>query len=181
MTLKVVNLKMKKLKNIICCALCLAMAAALCACSAQDNKSADNNNQIANPVHESSAEEFKAAGIVMPEIEGKTPVYTTIDGDTTLYQADYGTFTIRAQKTNEQQDISGMHYTWKDEGFTTLELLQGNPILKLDGNGAGIVYWYLGGFSWSVGMAQGASADTLKDLYFKTVDVNASGAPAVVG
>lgn len=181
MTLKVVNLKMKKLKNIICCALCLAMAAALCACSAQDNKSTDNNNQIANPVHESSAEEFKAAGIVMPEIEGKTPVYTTIDGDTTLYQADYGTFTIRAQKTNEQQDISGMHYTWKDEGFTTLELLQGNPILKLDGNGAGIVYWYLGGFSWSVGMAQGASADTLKDLYFKTVDVNASGAPAVVG
>ena len=181
MTLKVVNLKMKKLKNIICCALCLAMAAALCACSAQDNKSADNNNQIANPVHESSAEEFKAAGIVMPEIEGKTPVYTTIDGDTTLYQADYGTFTIRAQKTNEQQDISGMHYTWKDEGFTTLELLQGNPILKLDGNGAGIVYWYLGGFSWSVGMAQCASADTLKDLYFKTVDVNASGAPAVVG
>lgn len=181
MTLKVVNLKMKKLKNIICCALCLAMAAALCACSAQDNKSADNNNQIANPVHESSAEEFKAAGIVMPEIEGKTPVYTTIDGDTTLYQADYGTFTIRAQKTNEQQDISGMHYTWKDEGFTTLELLQGNPILKLDGNGAGIVYWYLGGFSWSVGMSQGASADTLKDLYFKTVDVNASGAPAVVG
>ncbi len=74
-----------------------------------------------------------------------------------------------------------MHYTWKDEGFTTLELLQGNPILKLDGNGAGIVYWYLGGFSWSVGMSQGASADTLKDLYFKTVDVNASGAPAVVG
>ena len=54
-------------------------------------------------MHESSAEEFKAAGIVMPEIEGKTPVYTTIDGD------------------------------------------------------------------------------TLKDLYFKTVDVNASGAPAVVG
>ena len=103
MTLKGVNLKMKKLKNIICCALCLAMAAALCACSAQDNKSADNNNQIANPVHESSAEEFKAAGIVMPEIEGKMPVYTTIDGD------------------------------------------------------------------------------TLKDLYFKTVDVNASGAPAVVG
>ena len=181
MTLKGVNLKMKKLKNIICCALCLAMAAALCACSAQDNKSTDNNNQIANPVHESSAEEFKAAGIVMPEIEGKAPVYTTIDGDTTLYQADYGTFTIRAQKTNEQQDISGMHYTWKDEGFTTLELLQGNPILKLDGNGAGIVYWYLGGFSWSVGMSQGASADTLKDLYFKTVDVNASGAPAVVG
>ena len=181
MTLKGVNLKMKKLKNIICCALCLAMAAALCACSAQDNKSADNNNQIAKPVHESSAEEFKAAGIVMPEIEGKTPVYTTIDGDTTLYQADYGTFTIRAQKTNEQQDISGMHYTWKDAGFTTLELLQGNPILKLDGNGAGIVYWYLGGFSWSVGMSQGTSADTLKDLYFKTVDVNASGAPAVVG
>lgn len=70
---------MKKLKNIICCALCLAMAAALCACSAQDNKSTDNNNQIANPVHESSAEEFKAAGIVMPEIEGKTPVYTTIE------------------------------------------------------------------------------------------------------
>ena len=103
MTLKGVNLKMKKLKNIICCALCLAMAAALCACSAQDNKSTDNNKQIANPVHESSAEEFKAAGIVMPEIEGKTPVYTTID------------------------------------------------------------------------------ADTLKDLYFKTVDVNASGAPAVVG
>lgn len=79
------------------------MAAALCACSAQDNKSTDKNNQIANPVHESSAEEFKAAGIVMPEIEGKTPVYTTID------------------------------------------------------------------------------ADTLKDLYFKTVDVNASGAPAVFG
>ena len=55
------------------------MAAALCACSAQDNKSTDNNNQIAKPVHESSAEEFKAAGIVMPEIEGKTPVYTTIE------------------------------------------------------------------------------------------------------
>ena len=50
---------MKKLKNIICCALCLAMAAALCACSAQDNKSTDNNNQIANPVHESSADTLK--------------------------------------------------------------------------------------------------------------------------
>ena len=59
MTLKGVNLKMKKLKNIICCALCLAMAAALCACSAQDNKSTDNNNQIANPVHESSADTLK--------------------------------------------------------------------------------------------------------------------------
>ena len=94
---------MKKLKSIICCALCLAMAAALCACSAQDNKSTDSNNQIATPVHESSAEEFKAAGIVIPKLRAKRP-------------------------------------------FT-----------------------------------RPSSADTLKDLYFKTVDVNASGAPAVVG
>jgi hypothetical protein len=172
---------MKKLKNIACCVLCLAMAAALCACSAQNKKNTNDISQIANPVHESSAEEFKAANIVMPDIEGKTPVYTTIDGDETLYQADYGTFTIRAQKTDEQQDISGMHYTWKDEDFTTLELLQGNPIVKLDGNGAGIIYWYLNGYSWSVGMSEGASVDTLKDLYFKTADVNASDAPAVVG
>ncbi len=169
---------MKKLKNIICCALCLAMAAALCACSTQNN---DKGDQIANPVHESSAEEFNAAGIVMPDIDGKTPAYTTIDGDETLYQADYGAFTVRAQKTGEQKDISGMNYTWKDEDFTTLELLQGNPILRLDGNGAGIVYWYLNGYSWSVGMVQGASADTLRDIYFKTVDVNTSDAPAVVG
>ena len=100
---------MKKLKNIICCVLCLAMAAALCACSTQNK---DKSNQTANPVHESSAEEFKAAGIVMPDIEGKTPAYTTIDGGETLYQADYGSFTIRAQKTDEQKDISGMHYEW---------------------------------------------------------------------
>lgn len=108
---------MKNFKKMICAALCLAMVFALCACGSQTNDKAEktdenDNSQIANPVHESSAEEFKAAGIVMPEIDGKTPVYTTIDGDETLYQADYGTFTIRAQKTDEQKDISGMNYEW---------------------------------------------------------------------
>lgn len=160
---------MKKLKNIICCVLCLAMAAALCACSTQNK---DKSNQTANPVHESSAEEFKAAGIVMPDIEGKTPAYTTIDGSETLYQADYGSFTIRAQKTDEQKDISGMHYEWTEDPTMTLELLQGNPLFKLDGKGAGIVYWYLNGSSWSVGMTEGASVDTLKSLYFKTAELN---------
>ncbi len=167
---------MKKFTKIICAVLCLAMAAALCACStdnsAQGKKTDDDNTQIANPVHESSAEEFKASGIVMPEIDGKTPVYMTIDGASTLYQADYGNFIIRAQKTDEQEDISGMNYDWKDDGISTLELLQGNPIIKTDGSGAGIVYWYLNGCSWSVGMSTGADVDTLKSLYIKTADVN---------
>lgn len=164
---------MKKLKNIICCALCLAMAAALCACSTQnDIAKIGKNAQTANPVHESSAEEFKAAGIVMPDIDGKTPAYTTIDGGETLYQADYGSFTIRAQKTDEQKDISGMHYEWTEDPTMTLELLQGNPLFKLDGKGAGIVYWYLNGSSWSVGMTEGASVDILKSLYFKTAELN---------
>lgn len=106
---------MKAFKKTVCAALCLAMVFALCACGSQTNDKAkktneNDNSRIANPVHESSAEKFKAAGIVMPEIDGKTPVYTTIDGDETLYQADYGTFTIRAQKTDEQKDISGMNY-----------------------------------------------------------------------
>ena len=110
---------MKAFKKTVCAALCLAMVFALCACGSQTNDKAkktneNDNNRIANPVHESSAEEFKAAGIVMPEIDGKTPVYTTIDGDETLYQADYGTFTIRAQKTDEQKDISGMNYEWTE-------------------------------------------------------------------
>lgn len=164
---------MKKLKNIICCAMCLVMAAALFACSTQNDIAKNGKNaQTANPVHESSAEEFKAAGIVMPDIEGKTPSYTTIDGGETLYQADYGSFTIRAQKTDEQKDISGMHYEWTEDLMMTLELLQGNPLFKLDGKGAGIVYWYLNGSSWSVGMTEGASVDTLKSLYFKTAELN---------
>ena len=168
---------MKNFKKMICAALCLAMVFALCACGSQTNDKAkktdeNDNSRIANPVHESSAEEFKAAGIVMPEIDGKTPVYTTIDGDETLYQADYGTFTIRAQKTDEQKDISGMSYEWTEDPTMTLELLQGNPLFKLDGKGAGIVYWYLNGSSWSVGMTEGASVDTLKSLYFKTAELN---------
>ena len=57
----------------------------------------------------------------------------------------------------------------------TLELLQGNPLFKLDGKGAGIVYWYLNGSSWSVGMTEGASVDTLKSLYFKTAELNPGG------
>lgn len=158
---------MKKFRSILCCALCLTMAAALCACSAKDG-----DTQIANPVHGSSAEEFRASGVNMPELEGKTPVYTTIDGDTTLYQADYGDFVIRAQKTESQEDISGMNYDWTEDPIMTLELLQGDPIVKLDGNGAGIIYWYLGGRSWSAGMTQGADVDTLKSLYFKTAGLN---------
>ena len=158
---------MKKFRSILCCALCLAMCSALCACSAKDG-----DTQIANPVHGSSAEEFRAAGVNMPELEGKTPVYTTIDGDTTLYQADYGDFVIRAQKTESQEDISGMNYDWTEDPIMTLELLQGDPIVKLDGKGAGIIYWYLGGRSWSAGMTQGADVDTLKSLYFKTAGLN---------
>ena len=171
---------MKAFKKTVCAALCLAMVFALCACGSQTNDKAkktneNDNSRIANPVHESSAEKFKAAGIVMPEIDGKTPVYTTIDGDETLYQADYGTFTIRAQKTDEQKDISGMNYEWTEDPTMTLELLQGNPLFKLDGKGAGIVYWYLNGSSWSVGMTEGASVDTLKSLYFKTAELNPGG------
>ncbi len=158
---------MKKSKSIICCTLCLCLAAALCACSAKDG-----GTQIPNPVHESSAEEFKAAGINMPELEGRSPVYSTIDGDKTLYQADYGDLVIRAQETDKQEDISGMNYDWTEDPIMTLELLQGDPIVKLDGNGAGIIYWYLGGRSWSAGMTQGADVDTLKSLYFKTAGLN---------
>ncbi len=161
----------KNLKSIVCCALCLAITAALCACSTQ-NDIAKKSTQIPNPVHGSSAEEFKAAGINMPELEGKTPVYTTIDCDKTLYQADYGDFVIRAQETDRQEDISGMSHDWQEEPIMTLELLQGDPVVKLDGNGAGIIYWYLGGRSWSVGMTQGADADTLRSLYFRTADLN---------
>ena len=171
---------MKKFTKIICAVLCFAMALALCACSTNnsaqdkktDEKADDDNTQIANPVRDSDAEEFKAAGITMPDIDGKTPVYTIIDGDELLYQADYGDFIIRVQKTDEQEDISGMNYNWKDDGISTLELLQGNPIIKTDGSGAGIVYWYLNGYSWSVGMSTGADVDTLKSLYIKTADVN---------
>ena len=65
---------MKNFKKMICAALCLAMVFALCACGSQTNDKAkktdeNDNSRIANPVHESSAEEFKAAGIVMPEID----------------------------------------------------------------------------------------------------------------
>ena len=175
---------MKNFRKTICAALCLAMVLALCACGKQTNDVADqtdDNNKITNPVHESSAEEFEAAGWTMPEIGGKMPVYTTIDGDETLYQADYGAFTVRVQKTDEQTDISGLSYEWKEEAFTTLELLQGNPIVKLDGNGAGVVYWYLADHSWSVGMAEGASIDTLKDLYFAVFNANFRGSQPVVG
>ena len=162
----------KNLKSIVCCALCLALAA-LCACSTQkDIAKANKNAQISNPVHESDAVEFKSAGIVMPDIEGKTPVYTTVDGDRTLYQADYGDFVIRAQETDKREDISGMSYDWQEEPIMTLELLQGDPVVKLDGNGAGIICWYLGGRSWSVGMVSGADADTLRSLYFRTADLN---------
>ena len=65
-----------------------------------------------------------------------------------------------------------MHYEWTEDPTMTLELLQGNPLFKLDGKGAGIVYWYLNGSSWSVGMTEGASVDTLKSLYFKTAELN---------
>ncbi len=160
---------MKKSRSIICCALCLCLAAALCACSTKDG---EDKSDIPNPVHGSSAEEFKAAGINMPEFEGKTPVYSTIDGDKTLYQADYGDFVIRAQETDRQEDISGMNYDWTEDPIMTLELLQGDPVVKLDGNGAGIIYWYLGGRSWSAAMTQGADVDTLRSLYFKTAELN---------
>ncbi len=160
---------MKKFRRIICCALCLAVTAALCACSA---KGGEDKSDIPNPVHGSSAEEFRAAGVVMPDIEGKSPVYTTIDGDKTLYQADYGDFVIRAQETDKREDISGMSYDWIRDQTMTLELLQGDPVVKLDGNGAGIICWYLGGRSWAVSMTQGADADTLRSLYFKTADLN---------
>ncbi len=165
--------KTKKTRSIVCCALCLCLAAALCACTAKSgDKAKSGDTQIPNPVRESSAEEFKAAGVNMPGLEGKTPVYTTIDGDAKLYQADYGDLVIRAQKTDKQEDISGMNYDWAEDPTMTLELLQGDPIVKLDGKGAGIIYWYLGGRSWSAGMTQGADVDTLKSLYFKTAELN---------
>ena len=180
---------MKKFRNIVCCALCLAMAAALCACSNQNDiakidkkaQGSGDNTQIANPVRESSAEEFKKSGIVMPEIDGKTPVYTIIDGDEPLYQGDYGTFTVRAQKTDERTDISGMYYRWVKNDVSTLELLQGDPIFETDGSGAGIVYWYVADYSFSVGMTEGASVDTLKELYFAVFNANCRGAKPVVG
>lgn len=175
---------MKSFRKILCAALCLAMAFALCACGEQTNdkaKKADEGSQIANPVRGSSDEEFRSAGVTMPEVSGKTPVYTIIDGDEPLYQCDYGAFTVRAQKTGEQTDISGMSYEWKDEDFTTLELLQGDPIFKTDGNGAGIVYWYINGFSWSVGMTEGADKATLLELYYSVCDANPGNAKPVVG
>ena len=175
---------MKAFKKTVCAALCLAMVLALCACGKQTNDIAekpDDKNKITNPIHESSAEEFESAGWTMPEIGGKTPVYTTIDGDETLYQADYGTFTVRVQKTDKKTDISGMNYEWKEESFNTLELLQGDPVFETDGNGAGVVYWYLADHSWSVGMAEGASIDTLKDLYFAVFNANFRGSQPVVG
>lgn len=179
---------MNNFKRIMCAALCLAMAAALCACSKQNdiakidkNAQGDDNTQITNPVHESNAEEFQKSGIVMPEIDGKTPDYTIIDGDEPLYQGDYGTFTVRVQKTDERTDISGLYCQWVKNDISTLELLQGDPIFETDGNGAGIVYWYIADYSFSVGMTEGASVDTLKELYFAVFNANCRGAQPVVG
>lgn len=160
---------MKIMKKTLCAALCLAIILALGACAK------NGDTQIVNPMKDSSAEEFEAAGIVMPEIGGKTPTgYSTTDlgGGKVLYQADYGSFTVRAQKTDKQEDISGMNYKWQSENLSTPQLLQGDPVVKTDGAGAGIVYWYLGGMSWSAGMTQGADADTLLSIYFAVADAN---------
>lgn len=160
---------MKSMKKILCAALCLAIILALGACAKK------GGTQIANPMKESSVQELEAAGVVMPEIGGKTPTScstTDLGGGKVLYQADYGSFTVRAQKTDRQEDISGMNYKWQSENLSTPQLLQGDPIVKTDGEGAGIVYWYLGGMSWSAGMTQGADADTLLSIYFAVADAN---------
>ena len=59
---------MKSMKKILCAALCLAIILALGACAKK------GGTQIANPMKESSVQELEAAGVVMPEIGGKTPM-----------------------------------------------------------------------------------------------------------
>jgi len=165
---------MKKYLAFILAAL---MLFALCACGAEEpepitDPSGDGDGgatQMVNPMAETDAAGIKAAiGEDLDVPAGAEDVYYyLIDG--TLGQADFtyngNDYTLRIQKTDAFEDISGVYFT--------------NPIvndydeevtIKVEEDGSmGAATWYDDGCSYSISMGEGAS-DTLLIAMYELVD-----------
>jgi len=71
--------------------------------------------------------------------------------------------TLRAAKTDELKDISGMYCEWSS---VTASDLMGIPCtVSLDDTGAGMIQWYGNGCSWSASIDEKANIDNLTDVF----------------
>ncbi len=154
---------MKKLTALLLAAL---MIFALCACG-NDDEPAENegNNQMVNPMVEVDETELQnALGVALDAPEGAENVkYFLISGVLGEVQFDYknSSYTYRAQKTDEFEDISGVYFTTPE----TNDSDAGCTIAVMADGSMGAAAWYADGFSYAISMGEGATANALQAMY----------------
>lgn len=152
---------------VICCLLTLA------ACAGKETGEADGGNienrtQLANPVHECTAEEqTEKTGVDLNvPITAVDVTYSYIESDTSLAQVVFTyqgkMYVYRGQKTDTVQDISGMNYQWT----STADASEGIPYTcYLNDEGQGVALWYSNGISYTLSMQEDAAQELLADMY----------------
>ena len=178
------------MKKIISVALALTVTASLAACGAKEPEAQDSDPtdtpiaQMRNPIHYGSAEEVLAStGILLTAPANAADVkFSSIDTDPATAQMD---FTLNGVRCNyrvvpsaERKDISGMHYTWKNNA--ELNTADRTAELHWFEGEQGIIFWLdeAPGLLYSLSMDSGASQQALKDLaalLFAPVQGNAEG------
>lgn len=150
---------MKKLTALL---LAAVMIFALCACG---TNSAEGNTQILNPMIEVDATELQnSLGVALDAPEGAENVkYFIIDGTLCEAQFDYdgASYSYRAQKTDEFEDVSGINFTDSEEVNS-----DGNCTITVEKDGSmGAATWYTDGFSYAISMGEGATTNALQAMY----------------
>lgn len=186
-------------------AACLCVAAAGIYAGQQDDSSATGGSPpqadaptdassmtaLANPVHSATEAELEKLGYTMVLPEGASGAsYGIIDsgsGGVPLAQVDFSyqedSYTLRALKSGESADISGLYADWGE----ALEWQSGQLSIQYNStDGMGWIGWYDGETQWCLSAGDGADAPLVNTAYsiMQTlgydVDVAPEGASDVV-
>ena len=184
-------------------AACLCVAAVGIYAGQRDGSSATGSSQpqadasagassmtaLANPVHSVTEAELEKLGYTMALPEGASDAsYSVIDsGEAPLAQVDFSyqeeSYTLRALKSGESTDISGLYADWAE----ALEWQSGQLSIQYNStDGTGWIGWYDGETQWCLSAGDGSDAPLVNTAYsiMQTlgydVDVAPEGASDVV-
>ena len=131
---------------------------------------ASSMTALANPVHSATEAELEKLGYTMVLPEGASGAsYGIIDsgsGGVPLAQVDFSyqkdSYTLRALKSGESADISGLYADWDE----ALEWQSGQLSIQYNStDGTGWIGWYDGETQWCLSAGDGADAPLVNTAY----------------
>ena len=159
------------MKKLIALFLALMAVFALCACGESEETDNGGNTQMVNPMVESTPEDIESAiGVALTPPEGANDtMYFIIGGNMGEVQFKYGKtnekYSYRVQKTGEAQDISGLYFSSPIMNNVDFDFIPPLTVTIEADNSMGAATWYCDGYSYSISMGEGASLETLENIY----------------